>query len=77
MVEVYSEVVVRLARLRAWRERRALTQEELAKKAGITRVALSRIETGAAEPHPRTTRALARALNVQVEALMDPFDESS
>ena len=56
-----------------WRERRALTQQELADLAGITRVALSRIESGQAEPMAKTIRRLAHALNVQVDDLMDPL----
>jgi transcriptional regulator with XRE-family HTH domain len=66
--------VVRLSRLKAWRERRALTQQELADKIGITRVALARIESGQAQPRPRTTRALAKALDVPIDALMEPLD---
>jgi transcriptional regulator with XRE-family HTH domain len=67
---VYSSRVVRLTRLRKWRERKAFSQQELAERAHITRAALSRIESGAAEPHPRTIRKLAQALGVQPEDLM-------
>lgn len=73
VTEYSSQSVVRLTRLRFWRERRALTQEELAEKADITRVALARIEACKAEPRPKTTRALAKALSVNVEDLMDPL----
>ena len=54
-----------------WRERKALSQQELAEKAGITRAALSRIESAQAEPHPRNVRKLARALGLEPEDLMD------
>jgi transcriptional regulator with XRE-family HTH domain len=64
--------VVKLTRLKALRERQALTQEELARKAGINRVTLARIETGA-EPYPATVRKLAEALGVEPAALMDPL----
>ncbi len=70
---VYSPPVVRLPRLRMWRERRALTQQELAAKAGISRVALLRIESGEAEPRPKTVRHLAEALELQPDDLMDPL----
>jgi transcriptional regulator with XRE-family HTH domain len=63
--------MVRLTRLKTLRQRKALTQQELADKAGINRVTLARIETGA-EPYPATTRRLAQALGVEPEALMDP-----
>lgn len=59
-----------------WRERRALTQQELAAKAGISRVALTRIESGQAEPMARTVRKLAEALGVQVDDLMDPLPDA-
>jgi len=71
---MYAAPVVRLTRLRMWRERRAMTQQELADKAGITRVALSRIESGQAEPRPTTVRRLAQVLRVEPDALMDPID---
>ncbi len=51
-----------------------MTQQELADKAGITRVALSRIESGQAEPRPTTVRRLAQVLRVEPDALMDPID---
>jgi transcriptional regulator with XRE-family HTH domain len=70
----YPARVVRLTRLRLWRERKALSQQELAERAGITRAALSRIESGQAEPHPRTTRKLAKALGLQPDDLMEPFE---
>ena len=46
------------------RDERALTQEELANKAGLTVAALSRIERNNAEPRPTTRRKLAEALGV-------------
>lgn len=74
---VYPSPVVRLARLRQWRERKAFSQQELAERAGISRAALSRIESGQAEPHPRTVRKLAHALGVQPEDLMNIEDFDS
>ena len=64
--------MAKLTRLKALRERKALTQEELAQKAGINRVTLARIETGA-EPYPKTVRKLAEALGVEPADLMDPL----
>ena len=64
--------VVRLSRLRALRERKVLTQQELARKAGITRATLSRLEGGAENPYPSTIRKLAHALGVEPQALMEP-----
>jgi transcriptional regulator with XRE-family HTH domain len=43
----------------------ALTQEELANKAGLTPAAVARIERNEAEPRPSTLRKLAVALGVE------------
>ncbi len=64
--------MVKLTRLRAVRERAALTQRELAAKAGVTYVQISRIERGEAEPYPGTVRKLATALGVAPTDLMEP-----
>ena len=52
------------------RDERALTQEELANKAGLTVAALSRIERNNAEPRPTTRRKLAEALDVSPSELI-------
>jgi len=57
-------------RIKQLRDARALTQEEVAEKAGITVAALSRIERNNAEPRPTTRRKLARALGVDPEDLV-------
>jgi len=53
-------------RLRSARERRVLTQADLATKAKVTVVAISRIENGRLDGTPRqsTVRRLAKALKV-------------
>jgi len=53
------------------RDARALTQEELAKKVGITVAALSRIERNQAEPRATTRRKLAQALGVDTAELVE------
>ena len=65
--------VVRLTRLRIVRERRALSQRDLAQKAGVSHVTIARIELGQ-EPYPSTVRKLARALEVDPQALMSVED---
>jgi transcriptional regulator with XRE-family HTH domain len=51
-------------RLKELRIRRALTQYELADRAGISTNALNRIELNKAEPHMSTLRKLAKAHDV-------------
>jgi transcriptional regulator with XRE-family HTH domain len=56
--------------LKRFRQREALTQAELASKAGIAEVTLSRIERNVADPHMSTIRKLARELNVPPRELV-------
>lgn len=65
--------MVKLARLKRLRERKALTQEQLAKKAGVNRATIARLEGGTDEPFPTTVRKLADALRVEPEELMEHF----
>lgn len=51
-------------RLKELRTLNALTQNELAKKAGVTQETVSRIENGHNEPMAKTIRKLAAALDV-------------
>lgn len=46
------------------RKRAELTQEELAGKVGVSRPAISLIESGRATPHKATLTKLCKALNV-------------
>lgn len=56
-------------RLREWRQRRLLTQEELARKAGVGTVTIARIEGGAGA-RISTLRKLAEALEVTPDQLI-------
>jgi DNA-binding XRE family transcriptional regulator len=60
-----------LTRVREWRERRMLTQKELAERAGVSLFTVQRIEGGRGGTHPGTGRKLARALGVTFEDLWD------
>jgi putative transcriptional regulator len=60
--------------LKEWRRLRALSQEELARAAGIQRSTIVDIESGKRSPRPSTLRRLAKALNIKPEGLFaDPF----
>jgi transcriptional regulator with XRE-family HTH domain len=54
------------AKLKGIRERRRLTQEQLADKSGVSRSYLARLETCRQDPTLRTLEKLARALGVEV-----------
>jgi transcriptional regulator with XRE-family HTH domain len=64
--------MITLTRLKLVRQRRALTQQQLAEKAGLHRVTIARLEGGRDQPVPTTVRKLADALGVAPEELMDP-----
>jgi transcriptional regulator with XRE-family HTH domain len=56
--------------LREIRTRRLLIQEELAEKAGVSAATVVNVERNNQEPHFRTIRKLARALNVDPTELL-------
>jgi transcriptional regulator with XRE-family HTH domain len=59
------------ARIKTLRERRGLTQEQLAERAGVSRTYLARLETGKQDPTLSTIEKLARALSVRPARLLD------
>jgi transcriptional regulator with XRE-family HTH domain len=52
-------------RLREWRERATLSQEELKARSGISRATIADLEAGNRGAQPRTIRSLAAALGVE------------
>ena len=58
-------------KLREIRERKFLSQQELADLAGTTKANISRIERGDQQPRGSTVRKLADALGVRPEDLVD------
>jgi transcriptional regulator with XRE-family HTH domain len=59
-------------RLRELREKAALTQGQLARKAGLSLPGITKLELGARQPSLPTLLALARALGLDVNALAAP-----
>jgi transcriptional regulator with XRE-family HTH domain len=57
-------------KLKETRTRRLLTQTELAEKAGVNPTTIVRVERNQAEPHFRTIRKLAKALDVDPTELL-------
>ena len=64
-------MTVRGTQIKTLRERRTLSQEALATKAGIHRVTLADIERGAHQPTLDTLERLAKALKVPLVRLLD------
>jgi DNA-binding XRE family transcriptional regulator len=58
-------------RIRGARERVSLTQQELARRSGISQESLSRIETGLRDPRVSTLRALARGMDLTLDQLLE------
>jgi len=68
MSDIFSE------RLKAARERRGLSQVELAKKAGLQPTAISHFETAGRSPSFDNLRRLSDALSVSTDYLMGRSD---
>ena len=60
----------RRERLREWRLKRGLTQEELARKADVPIISVSHFETGHRFPNAESLRRLADALGVSTDYLL-------
>ena len=58
-------------RLREWRERRLLTQRELAEKVDMSVGQINRIERGVHRPRLSTVRKLAEALSVSSDEIVE------
>lgn len=61
---------MRLLGLRAAREKRLMTQRELAEKAGVSPTTVANIELGKADAQFRTVKKLAAALEVDPQELV-------
>jgi transcriptional regulator with XRE-family HTH domain len=60
--------------LRRLRVEQFLSQAELARRAGLHALTITRLEAGAAAPTTRTLRALAEVLGVEPRALATPHE---
>jgi Zn-dependent peptidase ImmA (M78 family)/DNA-binding XRE family transcriptional regulator len=61
--------------LRKFREAKSLSQEELAKRVGISRVGYRKIETQISLPRVSTLKALAEALSISIQDLVTPVNQ--
>jgi predicted transcriptional regulator len=67
--EVVSPVLPQLRRIR---ESKFLTQQDLAARSGVSRIAIARLERGTVSARFSTLRKLAEALDVQPKELVEP-----
>jgi transcriptional regulator with XRE-family HTH domain len=63
--------LLKTPRLRELRERAALSQEDLAKRSGVSRATIADLEADKRPARPSTRRKLAEALGVTPVELMD------
>ena len=57
--------------IRAWREHLGLTQEEIARRMGISQPAYAKLESGKTQPRIATCKRLAAAMGVEWEQLTE------
>jgi transcriptional regulator with XRE-family HTH domain len=74
---IYIAVMTIGRRLRALREARHLTQEEVRKRTGMLRPHISRLENGHTVPSVRTLERMARALEVPINKILLGVEQPS
>ncbi len=57
-------------RLRSFRQRAVMSQEQLAERSGVARDTISKLETGQRKAYPSTIRKLAAGLEVEPRLLL-------
>lgn len=62
--------------IRELRQRKLLSQRELAQKAGVSETTIVKLEMGATKPQPRTLRKIAEALGIGAEDMADLMAEA-
>ncbi len=67
----------KLGRLRELRDRAMLSQEELARRAGVSRATVADLEAGKRRAHAATGRKLAKALGVSPGDLLGRSEDGA
>ncbi len=68
---VKANVINGASMIRAWREYFGMTQQELARQAGMTQPALARLEKSESKPRISTLKKIASAMDITLEQLTD------
>jgi transcriptional regulator with XRE-family HTH domain len=74
---IYAGLMTIGKRLRALREARHFTQEEIRKRTGMLRPHISRLENGHTVPSVKTLERMARALEVPINKIFLGVEQSS
>jgi DNA-binding XRE family transcriptional regulator len=76
LYKMLTEVLYIGEKLRRLRKRALMSQRELARRSGVGVTTIVRIERNQVEPHGRTIRKLAEALNVEPHVLVEGADDA-
>lgn len=76
MAESYAESVIGGELVREARKRMALTQRELAERAGTTQSAIARLESGRTSPSLEVVLRLIRLTGLDLRVELVPYDDS-
>ena len=68
---VKANVINGASMIRAWRDYFGMTQQELARRAGMTQPALARLEKSDSKPRISTLKKIASAMDITLEQLTD------
>ena len=68
---VKANVISGVSMIRAWREHFGMTQQELARRAGMTQPALARLEKSGSKPRIGTLKKIAAAMDITPGQLTD------
>ncbi|MCP4428686.1 MAG: helix-turn-helix transcriptional regulator [Chloroflexi bacterium] len=68
---VKATILKGVTMIRAWREHLGMTQQELAKRSGMSQPSLARLEKGDSTPRAATLKKLAAAMDITVAQLSD------
>ena len=70
----YNEIVLKFGlKVKLEREKKGLSQSELAEIAGLNTNSIGKIERAEVTPNLKTVHAIANALNIPVEELVNPI----
>jgi len=70
LCSVLEDKTMDMSRLRGFRQRAVMSQEQLAEKSGVARDTISKLEMGRRKAYPATIRKLAAGLDMEPRLLL-------